>query len=71
MSMHKLKIAVDLNLFMGGVWKVEPVDFKELGEWWEKQHELCRWGGRFGETSPGAGDGYDSNHFSLTHDGRA
>ena len=60
-SMHKLKLAVDLNLFINNVLKVKTSDFQVLGEWWEQQHELCRWGGRF----------KDGNHFSLTHDGRA
>ena len=60
-SMHKLKLAVDLNLLINNVMKVKTSNFQELGEWWEQQHELCRWGGRF----------KDGNHFSLTHDGRA
>lgn len=58
-SCHKLKLAIDLNLFKGGVFLSTSEDHKELGEWWEKQHELCRWGGRFN----------DGNHYSLTHDG--
>jgi hypothetical protein len=32
----------------------------QLGVHWELMHELCRWGGRFG----------DANHFSLEHDGK-
>jgi hypothetical protein len=32
---------------------------RPLGEWWEKQHELCRWGGRFG----------DGCHYSVAHRG--
>lgn len=60
-SCHKLKLAVDLNLFRDGVLLSLTEDHQALGEWWEKQHELCRWGGRFG----------DGNHYSLTHDGAA
>jgi len=64
-SCHKLKLAIDLNLFR----VVYPTDeremvtdtegHRELGEWWEQQHELCRWGGRFN----------DGNHYSLEHNG--
>jgi hypothetical protein len=60
-SCHKLKLAIDLNLRRRDeaamVTKTE--DHKELGDWWELQHPLCRWGGRFN----------DGNHYSLTHDG--
>lgn len=56
-SCHKLKLAIDLNLFKDGEFKSATEDHKELGEWWEKQHELCRWGGTF----------QDGNHYSLVH----
>lgn len=54
-SNHKLKLAVDLNLMRCGRLVKSTVGHKELGEWWEKQNELCRWGGRF----------KDGNHYSL------
>lgn len=56
-SMHKLRLAIDLNLFRDGVYLQDTEDHAELGEWWEEQHELCRWGGRF----------RDGNHYSLGH----
>jgi len=56
-SCHKLKLAIDLNLFKEGKFLAATEDHQELGEWWEKQHELCRWGGRF----------KDGNHYSLNH----
>ena len=59
-SNHKLKLAVDLNLFKEGKFLSSTEDHKELGEWWIQQHELCAWGGR----------GNDGNHYSLTHWGR-
>ena len=59
-SCHQLKLAIDLNLFKEGVYLTRSEDHRELGEWWEKQHPLCRWGGRF----------KDGNHYSLEHDGR-
>lgn len=56
-SCHKLKLAKDLNLMKDGRLVASTKGHQELGEWWEKQHELCRWGGRF----------KDGNHYSITH----
>lgn len=56
-SNHKLKLAIDLNLMKDGKLVRSTSGHKELGEWWEQQHELCRWGGRF----------KDGNHYSLEH----
>lgn len=58
-SCHKLKLAIDLNIFKDGAFLQKTEYHKELGEWWESQHELCRWGGRFN----------DGNHYSLEHNG--
>jgi hypothetical protein len=58
-SCHKLKLAIDLNLFWEGEYLSSTKDHRKLGEWWEQQHELCCWGGRF----------EDGNHYSLTHEG--
>jgi hypothetical protein len=60
-SNHTRKIAVDLFLVVDGVLKWDGPVYKELGEWWEAQHELCRWGGRFRNR--------DVYHFSLEHGG--
>lgn len=59
LSCHKLRLAQDLNLFKDGVWLKTTEDHRELGEWWESLHPLCRWGGRFG----------DGNHYSFEHEG--
>jgi hypothetical protein len=58
-SAHKLKLARDLYLTRDGNYLTGTEDYRELGEWWEKQHVLCRWGGRFA----------DGNHFSFWHNG--
>lgn len=58
-SCHKLKLAIDLNLFKEGKFMQATSDHRELGLWWEQQHELCRWGGRYN----------DGNHYSLEHEG--
>jgi hypothetical protein len=55
-SKHKEKCAIDLNLFKDGEFLQKTSDHKELGEWWENQHELCKWGGRFN----------DGNHYELS-----
>ena len=55
-SLHKDKCAIDLNLRdpdKGMVYSTEG--HRELGEWWEQQHPMCRWGGRFN----------DGNHYEF------
>ena len=66
-SCHMWCLAGDINLFRHGTYLTESDDYEELGVWWEQQHELCRWGGRFkdrvGNPAP------DGGHFSITHRG--
>lgn len=59
-SLHTQRLAIDLNLFKNGVWLKTTEHYEPLGLWWEQQHELARWGGRFG----------DGDHFSFEHEGR-
>lgn len=54
-SAHKVRLAVDLNLFKDGEFCELTTDHQALGEWWEQQHPLARWGGRFD----------DGNHYSF------
>lgn len=56
-SCHKLRLAIDLNLFKDGKFLGTTEDHKVLGEWWEAQGGT--WGGRFN----------DGNHYSLEHEG--
>lgn len=59
-SCHKLRLALDLNLFTkDGKYLDQTEDHRKLGEYWESLDPLCRWGGRFS----------DGNHYSLEHDG--
>jgi len=58
-SLHRKRLAIDLNLFRDGKYLTSTKSHKLFGEWWEKQHELCRWGGRFS----------DGNHYSIAHGG--
>lgn len=62
-SVHKQRLAIDLNLFKGGVYQTSTEAHKPLGEYWKSLHPLCRWGGDF--NTP------DGNHYSMTHEGRA
>jgi len=64
-SLHKLKLAVDINLFdEKGSYITDGGHeaYKRIGEFWMGRHELCEWGGDEGR--------HDANHFSLSHDGR-
>jgi hypothetical protein len=56
-STHKIRLAVDLNLFKDGIFLQGTEDHKPLGEKWESMGGS--WGGRF----------QDGNHYSLEHDG--
>lgn len=58
-SVHKMRLAVDFNLFIDGKWMTDTSDHLPIGEKWESMHELCRWGGRFD----------DGNHYSLEWNG--
>ena len=57
-SVHKSRLAVDLNLFKDGVFLTQTADHTALGEFWESIGGA--WGGRFS----------DGNHYSLEHNGR-
>jgi hypothetical protein len=56
-SCHKLRLAIDLNLFKNGKFLGGTGDHKQLGEWWITQGGA--WGGEFN----------DGNHYSLEHEG--
>lgn len=58
-SCHKLRLAIDLNLFKDGKFLEGSESHRPLGEWWEAQHPHARWGGRFN----------DGNHYSFEHEG--
>lgn len=57
-SCHKLKLAIDLNLFHNGQYLPDTESHRQFGEWWEANGGT--WGGRFA----------DGNHYSLSHEGR-
>lgn len=57
-SVHKERLAMDLNLFKGGKFLTATEDHAPLGAKWESMGGS--WGGRF----------EDGNHYSLEHQGR-
>lgn len=57
-SLHKERLAIDLNLFKDGRFLTQSEDHRPLGEYWESLGGS--WGGRF----------EDGNHYSLEHGGR-
>ena len=59
-SLHKDKLAADLNLFKDGKFLTTTEDHRVSGEMWESRHELCSSGIHFN----------DGNHYSLKHQGR-
>ena len=56
-SLHKLRLAGDLNLFKDGEYLVRTEHHEPLGLYWESMGGT--WGGRF----------EDGNHYSLEHEG--
>jgi hypothetical protein len=58
-SLHYERLAIDVNLFINGVWiqAAEP-EWYVLGAYWKGLDPLCRWGGDI----PGK---VDLNHFSM------
>jgi hypothetical protein len=57
-SLHKLRLAIDLNLFKDGEYLTSTEAHKPMGLEWERMGGT--WGGRFN----------DGNHYSVEHRGR-
>lgn len=60
-SLHTQRLAIDLNLFIGGNYQAVSAMYKPLGDHWKTMHSLARWGGDFSRP--------DGNHFSIEHNG--
>jgi hypothetical protein len=56
-SLHRSRLAMDLNLYKDGVWLKKTEDHTPLGIYWESLGGA--WGGRFS----------DGNHYSIEHEG--
>lgn len=56
-SLHKIRLAIDLNIFKNEKQITDGMQFEDLGLFWEKIGGT--WGGRF----------EDGGHFSIEHEG--
>lgn len=61
-SLHELRLAIDLNLFINGVYVTDSDKYKLVADYWKSLNPLNCWGGDFITK--------DGNHFSMTHEGR-
>ncbi len=61
-SLHKFRLAIDLNLFKDDAELIKKEDYEPLGKYWQSLSTpgfTCIWGGDFN----------DSDHFSIEHNG--
>jgi hypothetical protein len=63
-SLHRLKLALDINLFKNGKYLTTTEAHRVSGERWKKRHPLCRWGGDIRGKK-----GRDGNHYSMERGG--
>ena len=64
-SKHQDRLAIDLNLFMGGKLLTDKESYRVLGEYWEHLSDENVWGGRFGVRKEDYDKkvGWDPGHF--------
>ena len=55
-SKHLDKLAIDLNVFINGVYRTDKESYKELAEYWKSLHP---------ENVAGYDWGWDANHFQM------
>lgn len=65
-SQHQKRLAIDLNIFLNGVWLTKGTDYRKMGEFWEMLGG--RWGGRFGIDKQyyDTKVGWDPGHFESS-----
>lgn len=61
-SLHSRRLAVDFNLFKGGLYQPRSELYAPLGEYWKSLDPANCWGGDFRPTP-------DGNHFALSDGG--
>jgi hypothetical protein len=69
-SLHKKKLAIDLNLFRDGQYLTSTDDHLLLARFWKLLHPDCTWGGDFLDPATG-GPRPDGNHYSFGEQRRA
>lgn len=63
-SLHRLRLAIDVNLWLSDKLLTATKDYEAAGCYWESlstPQALCKWGGRFTRA--------DGNHFSIANGG--
>jgi len=55
-SQHQVRLAIDLNLFIGGEFIIDKEKYKPLADHWKTLHPLNRCGYDWG---------WDANHFEM------
>lgn len=61
-SLHTQRLAVDLQLFINGVYQTNAAAYRPLGDYWKTLDPDCAWGGDFQKL-------VDADHFSLSWNG--
>ena len=61
-SLHTRRLAIDFNLFKGGMYMAQSEAYRPLGDFWKTLHPDNAWGGDFKPVS-------DGNHFSMSDGG--
>lgn len=63
-SNHLIRLALDLNLFINGVYQTASESYRFIGDKWKSmstEEVTCCWGGDFSKP--------DGNHISFLHNG--
>lgn len=58
-SKHLDKLAIDLNVFIEGIYTVDKSKLQPIGDYWESLNELNQWGGNWATF-------LDTPHFQMT-----
>jgi hypothetical protein len=65
-SRHQQRLAIDLNLFLAGVYQQHTEAYAPLGAYWCSLHPLNRWGGDWNKDGRTDTTGLrDGNHFEM------
>lgn len=63
---HPKRLAIDLNLFIEGVYRSDTEAYKPLGQFWVSLHPDNRWGGDWNKDGATEDERFsDGNHFEM------
>jgi peptidoglycan L-alanyl-D-glutamate endopeptidase CwlK len=63
---HLEKLAIDLNLFINGIYRTDTEAYKPLGQFWVSLHSDNRWGGDWNKDGAIEDEKFkDGNHFEM------